>query len=210
MGYILHLHSVSVAEIEERIRDGDKQYLDRCRQWARRWFDHGPGETAEDPLQGENRSIAEALEDIAAGRPKDAGSGAAYGYAFKALVNNCGGDPFDFGPFPRPAQYFSGLSAQLAELGVPKELTPEGFLFTGAPAFDLPYPSWGFPMIGHLPNADVARMGEHYAAAADQLGDPEDTRLVREFADFADFNASCDEYERQHGGKLRDLVAVCH
>ncbi|MFF8671889.1 hypothetical protein [Streptomyces sp. NPDC015242] len=124
-------------------------------------------------------SITRALDELAEGAPST-GLCPAYSYAFYQVVAAHFSAPADLGAWRRPA-WFSTLDDELARHGVPSDLLPGTFLFSGPP-LRLPHPGDAVPAIGTLPARRAAALAAAYASVLDRL-DPEFRDAARRFAD---------------------------
>nr|WP_255344843.1 hypothetical protein [Streptomyces avermitilis] len=98
-------------------------------------------------------SVEQALHELIEGVPGGA-RGAAYTYAFHEVVAAHFSDPTDLGVWSRPSWFFA-LDDELARHGIPADLLPGSFLFSGPP-LRLPHPGDAFPQIGVLPTPRAA------------------------------------------------------
>ncbi|MFJ3439953.1 hypothetical protein ACIPM2_02040 [Streptomyces sp. NPDC086081] len=104
----------------------------------------------------------------------------AYSYAFYQVVAAHFSDPTDLGAWRRPS-WFHTLDDELARYGVPRELLPGTFLFSGPP-LRLPHPGDAVPAIGVLPARRAAALADAYASVLARL-DPQFRDAARRFTD---------------------------
>ncbi|MFI8169940.1 hypothetical protein ACIGAN_26810 [Streptomyces sp. NPDC085931] len=104
----------------------------------------------------------------------------AYSYAFYQVVAAHFSDPTDLGAWRRPS-WFHTLDDELARYGVPRELLPGTFLFSGPP-LRLPHPGDTVPAIGVLPARRAAALADAYASVLARL-DPQFRDAARRFTD---------------------------
>src|SRR5688500_12110656 len=75
------------------------------------------------------RTMVEAVDDIFGGRPKDPKAGDAYARVWQDVIEYGESTRFDFGPLRLGAQYLQEASEEFESVGVPRELTPTGFMY---------------------------------------------------------------------------------
>ena len=143
-------------------------------------------------------SVERALDELIEGVPGGA-HGAAYTYAFHEVVATHFSDITDLGVWTRPSWFFA-LDDELARYGVPADLLPGSFLFSGPP-LRLPPPGDTFPQIGVLPAPRAAALAAAYEAVADWLG-PDYRATARKFAELMRFEAEEWESAQQLGQRL--------
>lgn len=143
-------------------------------------------------------SVEQALHELIEGVPRGA-RGAAYTYAFHEVVAAHFSDPTDLGVWSRPSWFFA-LDDELARHGIPADLLPGSFLFSGPP-LRLPHPGDAFPQIGVLPTPRAAALAAAYEAVADRLG-PDYRVTARKFAELMRFEAEEWESAQQLGQTL--------
>ncbi|MEU6067141.1 hypothetical protein ABZ864_22280 [Streptomyces sp. NPDC047082] len=118
-------------------------------------------------------SVGQALEELIEGAPS-ADMGPAYTYAFHETVACHFSHTTDLGVWSRPS-WFYVLDDELARHGVPADLLPGSFLFSGPP-LRLPHPGDAFPQIGVLPTpragALASRTGPYWTASTPNSGTP--------------------------------------
>ncbi|WP_436849487.1 DUF7691 family protein [Streptomyces avermitilis] len=147
---------------------------------------------------GGDVSVEQALHELIEGVPGGA-RGAAYTYAFHEAVAAHFSDPTDLGVWSRPSWFFA-LDDELARHGIPADLLPGSFLFSGPP-LRLPHPGDAFPQIGVLPTPRAAALATAYEAVADRLG-PDYRATARKFAELMRFEAEEWESAQQLGQTL--------
>ncbi|MGW3147339.1 MULTISPECIES: DUF7691 family protein [Streptomyces] len=140
-------------------------------------------------------SVGQALEELIEGAPS-ADMGPAYTYAFHETVACHFSHTTDLGVWSRPS-WFYVLDDELARHGVPADLLPGSFLFSGPP-LRLPHPGDAFPQIGVLPTPRAGALAESYGAVLDRL-DPEFRDTTRQFAEIMRFEAKGWETARKLG-----------
>ncbi|MFI8216181.1 hypothetical protein [Streptomyces sp. NPDC085932] len=151
-------------------------------------------------------SIGRALDELIEGAPST-DLCPAYSYAFYQVVAAHFSDPTDLGAWRRPA-WFGTLDDELARHGVPSDLLPGTFLFSGPP-LPLPHPGDAVPAIGTLPARRAAALAGTYTSVLDRL-DPEFRDAARRFADVMRFEAREWENARTRGGNPDTLLFWFH
>ncbi|KOU75589.1 hypothetical protein ADK57_06595 [Streptomyces sp. MMG1533] len=143
-------------------------------------------------------SVGQALDELIEGAPSVETS-PAYTHAFHEVVASHFSDTTDLGSWRRPS-WFHRMDDELARHGVPSDLLPGVFLFSGPPV-RLPHPGDAFPAIGTLPTRRAAALADAYDAVLDRL-DPEYQDTARKFAELMRFEAEEWESSRQLGQTL--------
>ncbi|MGC5037650.1 DUF7691 family protein [Streptomyces sp. DT190] len=151
-------------------------------------------------------SIGRALDELVEGAPSTDRC-PAYSYAFYQVVAAHFSDPADLGAWRRPS-WFPTLDDELARYGVPSDLLPGSFLFSGPP-LRLPHPGDAVPAIGTLPAGRAAALAEAYAAVLDRL-DPQFRDAARRFVDAMRFEARAWETARTLGTTPDTLLFWFH
>ncbi|WP_455753870.1 DUF7691 family protein [Streptomyces luteogriseus] len=151
-------------------------------------------------------SICRALEELIDGTP-NADLCPAYSYAFYQAVAAHFSDPTDLGAWRRPS-WFHAMDDELARHGVPSDLLPGTFLFSGPP-LRLPHPGDAVPSIGTLPARRAADLADAYTRVLDRL-DPEFRGAARRFVDAMRFEAREWESARQLGTNPDTLLFWFH
>ncbi|WP_234387913.1 MULTISPECIES: DUF7691 family protein [Streptomyces] len=151
-------------------------------------------------------SISRALDELIDGTPSTDRC-PAYSYAFYQVVAAHFSDPADLGTWRRPA-WFHAMDDELARHGVPSDLLPGTFLFSGPP-LRLPHPGDAVPAIGTLPARRAAALADAYARVLDRL-DPEFRGPARRFADALRFEAEEWEGARRPGTNPDTLLFWFH
>ncbi|MGW2888263.1 DUF7691 family protein [Streptomyces griseoruber] len=141
-------------------------------------------------------SVVRALEELVEGGPPSAELCPAYTYAFREAVAPHFSDTSDLGVWPRPSWFFA-LDSELARHGVPREVLPATFLFSGPP-LRLPHPGDAVPQIGVLPAQRAALLAEAYERVLNRL-DREFTETAGRFAELMRFEAEEWETARRLG-----------
>ncbi|MEV6024259.1 hypothetical protein [Streptomyces sp. NPDC052036] len=140
-------------------------------------------------------SVRQALDELLEGTPSEEVS-PAYTYAFHEVVACHFSETVDLGSWRR-LSWFHSVDDELARHGVPSELRPGSFLFSGPPV-RLPHPGDIVPQIGVLPAQRAAALAEAYEAVLDRL-DPDHRGTVSRFAEVLRFEAEEWESARQLG-----------
>ncbi|WP_455711170.1 DUF7691 family protein [Streptomyces iakyrus] len=151
-------------------------------------------------------SISRALDELIDGTPST-GLCPAYSYAFYQAVAAHFSDPTDLGAWRRPA-WFYAMDDELARHGVPSDLLPGSFLFSGPP-LRLPHPGDAVPAIGTLPAQRAAALADAYASVLGRL-DPEFRGAARRFIDAMRFEAEEWESARKLGRNPDTLLFWFH
>lgn len=146
-------------------------------------------------------SVSQALDELIEGAPSVEMS-PAYTYAFHEVVASHFSDTTDLGVWRRPS-WFHRMDDELARHGVPSDLLPGSFLFSGPPV-RLPNPGDAFPSIGVLPAQRAAALADAYEGVLDRL-DAEYQDTARKFAELMRFEA--EEWESaQQLGQTQDTI----
>lgn len=151
-------------------------------------------------------SVAQALEELIEGTPS-AAQGPAYSYAFQRLVASHFSDVTDLGTWRRPSWFFA-LDEELARHGVPSDLRPGSFLFSGPP-IRLPHPGDASPQIGILPAQRAGALADAYEKVLPFLG-PEYQDTAQKFAELMRFEAEEWESARKLGQTLDTIFFWLH
>ncbi|MER5575310.1 DUF7691 family protein [Streptomyces massasporeus] len=151
-------------------------------------------------------SISRALDELIDGTPST-DLCPAYSYAFYQAVAAHFSDPTDLGAWRRPS-WFHAMDDELARHGVPSDLLPGAFLFSGPP-LRLPHPGDAVPAIGTLPARRAADLADAYRRVLDRL-DPEFRGAARRFVDAMRFEAEEWESARQLGTNPDTLLFWFH
>ncbi|WP_450275933.1 DUF7691 family protein [Streptomyces massasporeus] len=151
-------------------------------------------------------SISRALDELIDGTPST-DLCPAYSYAFYQAVAAHFSDPTDLGAWRRPS-WFHAMDDELARHGVPSDLLPGAFLFSGPP-LRLPHPGDAVPAIGTLPARRAAELADAYTRVLDRL-DPEFRGAARRFVDAMRFEAEEWESARQLGTNPDTLLFWFH
>ncbi|MFE0514030.1 hypothetical protein [Streptomyces sp. NPDC058964] len=159
---------------------------DRCALADARFWERGIGLEV---------SVGRALEELIEGVPSVA-AGPAYTYAFREAVACHFSHTTDLGEWPGPSS-FHELDGELTRHGVPAELLPGSFLFSGPP-LRLPHPGDAGPRIGVLPAPRAGALTEAYESVLDRLR-PEHRATARQFAGIMRFEAAEWESARKLG-----------
>ncbi|WP_416982840.1 hypothetical protein [Streptomyces sp. T028] len=147
-------------------------------------------------------SVARALEELVEGTPPSVDLCPAYTYAFHEAVAPHFSDTTDLGAWRRPSWFFA-LDSELARHGVPADIRPASFLFSGPP-LRLPHPGDVVPQIGVLPAQRAGALAEAYEGVLNRL-DREFTETAGRFAELMRFEA--EEWETaQRLGRTDDTV----
>ncbi|MFW5416005.1 hypothetical protein J0910_05215 [Nocardiopsis sp. CNT-189] len=121
-------------------------------------------------------SVGAALEHLVTGDEREEDKGTSYTYAFDCLVAPFFSDVYDLGAWSRSARFFSQMGAELRKLGVPDELCPTSFLFTGPPLeARIPHTPDG-PVLGYLHSSKAEPLVKAYGEAIGRL--PADYRYA--------------------------------
>ncbi|WP_420712133.1 DUF7691 family protein [Streptomyces sp. DSM 15324] len=140
--------------------------------------------------------VARALEELIEGGPPSAELCPAYTYAFREAVAPYFSDVTSLGTWQRPSWFFA-LDSELARHGVPREVLPATFLFSGPP-LRLPHPGDTVPQIGVLPAERAALLAETYERVLSLL-DEEFAGPARRLAELMRFEAQEWETARRLG-----------
>lgn len=151
-------------------------------------------------------SISQALDELIDGAPST-DLCPSYSYAFYQAVAAHFSDPTDLGAWRRPT-WFHAMDDELARHGVPSDLLPGTFLFSGPP-LRLPHPGDAVPAIGTLPAHRAAALADAYEAALDRL-DPEFRGPARRFTEVMRFEAEEWESARALGMNPDTLLFWFH
>ncbi|MDK1347797.1 hypothetical protein QNO09_31845 [Streptomyces sp. 378] len=151
-------------------------------------------------------SISQALDEVADGTPST-DLCPSYSYAFYLTVAAHFSDPTDLGAWRRPS-WFHAMDDELARHGVPADLLPGTFLFSGPP-LRLPHPGDAVPAIGTLPTRRAAALADAYTRVLDRL-DPEFRGAARRFADAMRFEAEQWDSARRLGTNPDTLLFWFH
>lgn len=143
-------------------------------------------------------TVCQALDELIEGAPSVEMS-PAYTYAFHEVVASHFSDTTDLGVWRRPS-WFYRMDDELARHGVPSDLLPGTFLFSGPP-LRLPHPGDAFPSIGTLPAPRASALADAYEAVLNVL-DPEFQDTARKFAELMRFEAEEWESARKLGQSL--------
>ncbi|MFG2621248.1 hypothetical protein ACGFXC_26895 [Streptomyces sp. NPDC048507] len=119
-------------------------------------------------------SVGDALEELIAGRAgSDAAyAGCAYYAALQIVIDHNASDPDTLGSYRSPSTFFSALDKALRAAGVPAELLPFQYVYSGPPdeiAFRIPHPVDGSPEIGCWPLATAGAAVEAYRAVLERI-----------------------------------------
>ncbi|KJY23701.1 DUF7691 family protein [Streptomyces katrae] len=122
-------------------------------------------------------SVPDALEELTAGRAGSSAAyaGSAYYAALQIIIDHNASDPDTLGSYRSPLTLFSALDDALGAQGVPAELLPRQYVFSGPPSeigFHIPHPMDGSPEIGCWPLAKAVPAVEAYRAVLDRI-DPD-------------------------------------
>ncbi|MXM63422.1 hypothetical protein GR925_08170 [Streptomyces sp. HUCO-GS316] len=146
-------------------------------------------------------TVCQALDELVEGAPSVEMSPACT-YAFHEVVASHFSDTTDLGVWRR-LSWFQRMDDALARHGVPSDLLPGSFLFSGPPV-RLPHPGDAFPSVGTLPAQRAAALATSYEAVLGRL-DPEYQDTARTFAELMRYEA--EEWERaQKIGRTLDTL----
>ncbi|MEV6583649.1 hypothetical protein AB0M92_36525 [Streptomyces sp. NPDC051582] len=118
--------------------------------------------------------MQDALEELIAGRAESTAdyAGCAYYAALQIIIDHNASDPSTLGSYRSPVTYFSALDDALRAAGVPADLLPWQYVFSGPPSeigFRIPSPPEGSPEIGCWPLAKAAPEVEACEAVLDRI-----------------------------------------
>ncbi|OKI41944.1 hypothetical protein A6A28_25635 [Streptomyces sp. CB03578] len=119
-------------------------------------------------------SVPDALEELISGRadsPADY-AGCAYYAALQIIIDHNASDSSTLASYRSPVTYFSALDDVLSSAGVPADLLPYQYVFSGPPSeigFRIPHPLEGSPEIGCWPLAKAGPAVAAYRAVLDRV-----------------------------------------
>ncbi|MGW6408060.1 DUF7691 family protein [Streptomyces vinaceus] len=118
--------------------------------------------------------VQDALEELIGGRAASAAdyAGSAYYAALQIVIDHNASDPSTLASYRSPVTYFSALDDALSAAGVPADLLPYQYVFSGPPSeigFRIPRPLEGSPEIGCWPLAKAVPAVEAYRAVLDRV-----------------------------------------
>lgn len=140
-------------------------------------------------------TVPQALEELLDGTPS-ATESPAYTHAFHHLVAAHFSDTTDLGVWSRPSWFFT-LDEELSRHGIPPELLPGTFLFSGPP-LRLPHTGDAYPQIGTLPTPLAAPLADSYERVLPLLH-PDYRETTHRFAELMRFEAQEWETARKLG-----------
>ncbi|MEU9037985.1 hypothetical protein AB0D45_24215 [Streptomyces sp. NPDC048352] len=119
-------------------------------------------------------SVPDALEELIAGRADSSAdyAGCAYYAALQIIIDHNASDSATLASYRSPVTFFSALDDALRAEGVPADLLPYQYVFSGPPseiAFHLPHPLDGSPEIGCWPLAKAGPAVDAYRAVLDRI-----------------------------------------
>ncbi|MEU9714924.1 hypothetical protein [Streptomyces sp. NPDC047976] len=119
-------------------------------------------------------SVPDALEELVSGRADSSAdyAGCAYYTALQIIIDHNASDSSTLASYRSPITYFSALDDALGAAGVPADLLPYQYLFSGPPSeigFRIPHPPEGSPEIGCWPLAKAVPAVEAYRAVLDRV-----------------------------------------
>ncbi|MBM7170177.1 hypothetical protein JQK87_17570 [Streptomyces sp. G44] len=122
-------------------------------------------------------SVPDALEQLVAGRADSRAdyAGCAYYAALQIIIDHNASDPTTLASYRSPVTFFSALDDALHAEGVPADLLPSQYIYSGPPSeigFYIPRPLEGSPEIGCWPMTKVGPALDAYRAALDGI-DPD-------------------------------------
>lgn len=192
----LTIYSVSIQNVAGWIQHPAPGTVETSRQRAAAIDARGEMEAS--------RTMVEAVDDIFGGRPKDPAAGDAYARVWQDVIEYGESTRFDFGPLRLGAQYLQEASEKFESVGVPRELTPTGFMY------DNPFTStpqaMHAPVIGHVTAARMPQMRQVYGAIVDQV---EAAELVKVLLAAVDETLNFNTFAREFPDgplPLQDLV----
>jgi hypothetical protein len=119
-------------------------------------------------------SVPDALEELIAGRADSTAeyAGSAYYAALQIVIDHNASDPSTLASYRSPSTLFSALDDALSAAGVPADLLPHQYIYSGPPSeigFRIPSPLEGSPEIGCWPLAKAGPAVEAYRAVLDRV-----------------------------------------
>lgn len=122
-------------------------------------------------------SVQDALEELIAGRADSRAdyAGSAYYAALQIVIDHNASDSETLASYRSPSTLFSALDDALSTAGVPADLLPHQYIYSGPPSeigFHIPHPLDGSPEIGCWPLAKAGPAVDAYRGVLDQI-DPD-------------------------------------
>ncbi|MFF8717135.1 hypothetical protein ACF07T_37760 [Streptomyces sp. NPDC015184] len=119
-------------------------------------------------------SVPDALEELIAGRADSTAeyAGSAYYAALQIVIDHNASDSSTLASYRSPSTLFSALDDALSAAGVPADLLPCQYVYSGPPSeigVRIPRPLEGSPEIGCWPLAKAGPAVEAYRAVLDQV-----------------------------------------
>ncbi|GAA3121257.1 hypothetical protein GCM10020254_80620 [Streptomyces goshikiensis] len=119
-------------------------------------------------------SVPDALEELISGRADSSAdyAGCAYYAALQIIIDHNASDSSTLASYRSPVTYFSALDDALSSAGVPADLLPYQYVFSGPPSeigFRIPHPLDGSPEIGCWPLAKAGPAVAAYRAVLDRV-----------------------------------------
>ncbi|GAB2708710.1 DUF7691 family protein [Nocardia thraciensis] len=148
----LTIYSVSLENVQLWVRQPGPGMLEESRRRAIAMDVQSEGSGAP--------SVAEAVDDIFGDRAKNSDAGDAYARVWQDVIEYGESTRFDLGPLRRGARFLEDASEELEAAGVPRGLTPSGFVydnpFAGTPQ------AKNAPFVGHVAAHRVRELREVY------------------------------------------------
>lgn len=151
------------------LSDEESRLLDRMRERARERQDGLDDQEVDWGL-----SVQDALEELVAGRADSTAeyAGSAYYAALQIIIDRNASDSSTLASYRSPSTFFFALDDALSAAGVPADLLPYQYIYSGPPSeigFRIPRPLEGSPEIGCWPLAKAGPAVEAYRAVLDRV-----------------------------------------
>ncbi|MET9921596.1 hypothetical protein ABZZ04_31640 [Streptomyces sp. NPDC006435] len=151
------------------LSDEESRLLDRMRERARARQDGLDDQEVDWGL-----SVQDALEELVAGRADSTAeyAGSAYYAALQIIIDRNASDSSTLASYRSPSTFFFALDDALSAAGVPADLLPYQYIYSGPPSeigFRIPRPLEGSPEIGCWPLAKAGPAVEAYRAVLDRV-----------------------------------------
>ncbi|MFE7621468.1 hypothetical protein [Streptomyces sp. NPDC057496] len=151
------------------LNDEESRLLDRMRERARERQESLDAQEVDWGL-----SVQDALEELIAGRAGSTAeyAGSAYYAALQIVIDRNASDSSTLASYRSPSTFFSTLDDALSAAGVPADLLPYQYVYSGPPAeieFRIPRPLEGSPEIGCWPLAKAGPAVDAYRAVLDRV-----------------------------------------